>query len=445
MGSYNVLEPILKDILGMLNPLREDWETRMKVISDLREVVESVESLRGATVEPFGSFVSNLFSRWGDLDISIELSNGSCISSAGKKVKQSLLGDLLRALRQKGGYRRLQFVAHARVPILKFETIHQNISCDISIDNLCGQIKSKFLFWISQIDGRFRDMVLLVKEWAKAHDINNPKTGTFNSYSLSLLVLFHFQTCVPAILPPLKDIYPGNLVDDLKGVRANAERQIAEICAFNIARFSSDKYRKINRSSLAHLFVSFLEKFSGLSLKASELGICPFTGQWEHIRSNTRWLPNNHPLFIEDPFEQPENSARAVSEKNLAKISNAFEMTHFRLTSTNQTRYALLSSLARPFILQFFGESPVRYANYNNGHRRARPQSHKSVNSPLQAQHQSHNAKKENRPNRSMSQQSVQQHQSQPVRQINGQVQRIWRPKSDGSQQPSPANLEAEI
>lgn len=134
-----------------------------------------------------------------------------------------------------------------------------------------------------------------------------------------------------------------------------------------------------------------------------------------------------------------------MSEKNLAKISNAFEMTHFRLTSTNQTRYALLSSLARPFILQFFGESPVRYANYNNGHRRARPQSHKSVNSPLQAQHQSHNAKKENRPNRSMSQQSVQQHQSQPVRQINGQVQRIWRPKSDGSQQPSPANLEAEL
>lgn len=56
----------------------------------------------GATVEPFGSFVSNLFSRWGDLDISIELSNGSCISSTGKKLKQSLLGDLLRALRQKG-------------------------------------------------------------------------------------------------------------------------------------------------------------------------------------------------------------------------------------------------------------------------------------------------------------------------------------------------------
>jgi len=56
----------------------------------------------GATVEPFGSFVSNLFTRWGDLDISIELSNGLHISSAGKKQKQNLLGEVLKALRMKG-------------------------------------------------------------------------------------------------------------------------------------------------------------------------------------------------------------------------------------------------------------------------------------------------------------------------------------------------------
>ncbi|XP_074341396.1 protein HESO1-like [Apium graveolens] len=80
-------------------------------------------------------------------------------------------------------------------------------------------MKSKLLFWINDIDGRFRDMVLLVKEWAKAHDINDSKSGSLNSYSLSLLIIFHFQTCVPAILPPLKDIYPGNLSDDLKGLR----------------------------------------------------------------------------------------------------------------------------------------------------------------------------------------------------------------------------------
>lgn len=56
----------------------------------------------GATVEPFGSFVSNLFTRWGDVDISIELPNGLHISAAGKKYKLSLLGDVLKALRAKG-------------------------------------------------------------------------------------------------------------------------------------------------------------------------------------------------------------------------------------------------------------------------------------------------------------------------------------------------------
>lgn len=61
----------------------------------------------GATVEPFGSFVSNLFTKWGDLDISIELQNGSYISSPGKKHKQSLLGDVLKALRKKGSLLRV--------------------------------------------------------------------------------------------------------------------------------------------------------------------------------------------------------------------------------------------------------------------------------------------------------------------------------------------------
>ena len=61
-----------------------------------------------------------------------------------------------------GSFRRLQFVSHARVPILKLESKFDNIPCDISINNLSGYVKSNFLLWISIIDRRFRDMVLLV-------------------------------------------------------------------------------------------------------------------------------------------------------------------------------------------------------------------------------------------------------------------------------------------
>lgn len=61
-----------------------------------------------------------------------------------------------------GGWRRYQLIPNARVPILKVESNLQNVSCDISIDNLKCQMKSRLLFWISEIDTRFRDMVLLV-------------------------------------------------------------------------------------------------------------------------------------------------------------------------------------------------------------------------------------------------------------------------------------------
>ncbi len=56
----------------------------------------------------------------------------------------------------------MQGIPRARVPILKFKSSRQSIACDVSVDNLQGQMKSKLLLWISAVDGRFRDMVLLV-------------------------------------------------------------------------------------------------------------------------------------------------------------------------------------------------------------------------------------------------------------------------------------------
>ncbi|KAH9626305.1 hypothetical protein KSS87_021874 [Heliosperma pusillum] len=360
MNTHHTLEGTLTEILHVINPSRKDLETRMRIIDELRDVVSSIESLRGATVEPFGSFLSQLFSRSGDLDISIELSNGSHILVPAKKHKQMLLGDVLRALRRTGSFRRLQFVSHARVPILKLESKFQNISCDISINNLSGHMKSKFLLWISLIDRRFRDMVLLVKEWAKANGINNPRNGTFNSYSLSLIVIFHLQTCAPAILPPLKDLYPGNMADELIGVRADMERRIEEIAVSNIARFR--KERRPNFSSLSELFITFLGK-------------------------------------IEDPFEQPDNAARAVSRSQLTRIAEAFRNTYNLLIDPYQSRITFIPSLVAPEIIHFFPGAP-----FGNLRADARPYPWSNQNashsnySSSQFQHQFHKTMQVNQP-----------------------------------------------
>ncbi|KAI3887949.1 hypothetical protein MKW92_036705 [Papaver armeniacum] len=83
-----------------------------------------------------------------------------------------------------------------------------------------------------------------IKEWAKSQQINDPKNGTLNSYSLCLLVIFHLQTCEPAISPPLKDIYSGNVSKDL-----------------------------------------------------TEYTICTYTGRWEYKRNNDKWT-KDYPLLV---------------------------------------------------------------------------------------------------------------------------------------------------
>ena len=47
MNTHRVLEPTLKGILDGIQPLREDWVMRFKIIEELEDVVRSVESLRG--------------------------------------------------------------------------------------------------------------------------------------------------------------------------------------------------------------------------------------------------------------------------------------------------------------------------------------------------------------------------------------------------------------
>ncbi|KAJ0045673.1 hypothetical protein Pint_06365 [Pistacia integerrima] len=243
------------------------------------------------------------------------------------------------------------------------------------------------------------------------------------------------------------------------GVRAVVEKNIRETCATNIARFRSDKRRKINRSSLSELFHSFIAKFCAISSKASELGICPFTGRWELIESNMRWLPNNHALFIEDPFERPANCARAVSAKQLPRISEAFEKTHFRLNSAIHDQNSLLPILTRPQTSIIISRG--RHPRSNNGrYPKSQTLVHNSVHSPSPVQHQTQNKRLENRPSTSMVQQfhtqpvqqynvqqlnvqpvqryphgqhyqgqPVQQNEGQPARQYRSQARRKWRPK----------------
>ncbi|KAK9127046.1 hypothetical protein Syun_015843 [Stephania yunnanensis] len=393
-SSYDpssALEICLREALLLIKPLHHDEATRVLIIDEFKTVVNSVENLRDARVEPFGSFVSKLYSKWGDLDIFIEMPGDSPICSVGKKRKQIMLSAIKTALQTRGIARRVRYVPNARVPLLTFESTNGGISCDISVNNQLGLMKSRFLFWISEIDERFHNMVLLVKEWAKSQNINNPKLGTLNSYSLCLMIVFHFQTCEPAILPPLKEFYTGDIVDDLTGMRGVAERNIEDIFSGNIRKFRTRSNRNPNRCSLSELFVSFFQKFSRIKGMALRHAICPYTGKWEPIMSNYRWMAKSYPLLIEDPFEQPENTARSVGQNDLTRISEVIVETLSKLSKgRHEDQRSVVTTLVRPQLRpQFFARTQGNLRETTGGIRPHVQVSH-TVNAMRSSAHQAH-------------------------------------------------------
>ncbi|KAG5529201.1 hypothetical protein RHGRI_029779 [Rhododendron griersonianum] len=167
------------------------------------------------------------------------------------------------------------------------------------------------------------------------------------------------------------------------GVRAVAERHVEEVCAENITKFISDKSRQRNQSSLSELFISFLAK-------------------------------------VEDPFEQPANSARTVSSRQLGRISEVFRTTHHVLISGNQNQHSLIATLVTPQVSQLFARMPANPSGYNSGYIAThRPQMH----SPMQAQYQNQHRRVNRRPNNIPVNRSVNSSQ--------GRGQQFWRPRSD--------------
>jgi len=49
------------------------------------------------------------------------------------------------------------------------------------------------VLFVILVDYRVQPLVMLVKKWAKKHDINDASCGTLSSYALTLMVLHYLQ------------------------------------------------------------------------------------------------------------------------------------------------------------------------------------------------------------------------------------------------------------
>lgn len=68
--------------------------------------------------------------------------------------------------------------------------MHLGVAFDVVVNNDIALYNSRLLAKYAAIDERARQMILLVKAWAKARGLNDAPNGTPSSYCHSNLVIF---------------------------------------------------------------------------------------------------------------------------------------------------------------------------------------------------------------------------------------------------------------
>ena len=119
---------------------------------------------------------------------------------------------------------------------------------------------TQLLYTYSLIDDRFKEMVALVKHWAKNRYINDTYSGTLSSYAYVVMVIHFMQyACHPPILPPLQTLgfKPGDARKML-----TVDEQVYDVDFFRNVGMLSEVWphtgRNRNRDSIGRIFYLFL-------------------------------------------------------------------------------------------------------------------------------------------------------------------------------------------
>jgi len=359
--AMDKLDAELRRIVNSLKTSPQDDAKRQALMNKFKSMIST--RFEGVRVAPFGSYVSAFHSAGSDIDISLQIDkNGPWYDEReeaqarrsqrggvrarrqqrqGRSKRAQLLRKVASELRYRN-YRDVQLISKARVPLIKFKDPHTGVACDVCIEN-DGVYKSAVLGVVADIDQRYRDLVFLVKLWAKHYDVNNAMEGSFNSYSLCLLCMHHLQRRNTPILPPTmmltlprpdlveseqRELEEHERCDDDEfdtwkvskaRVVSDASRDIAAV-KYRANKFVD--YGKENTETLAELFVSFFAHICAIrKLFRNAVNASTYHGTFV---VGSSWQAFKYPVGVEDPFAAGDNVARAVQMRTRDYVLNAF-------------------------------------------------------------------------------------------------------------------------
>ncbi|KAG0318391.1 hypothetical protein BGZ99_005705 [Dissophora globulifera] len=205
--STNVFDLITRDAKALCQELMPNPEEETRKLALLERLSDIATEVFGeAEVLPFGSSGNGLALANADMDVCVFLNSkeGSAEEQVSPVEFVERIGDRLE---KDNEFENILQLKRARVPIVKLNHVN-GIACDIGYQNDLAIWNTRLLRAYCRIDTRVRDVVVIIKTWAKRRKINNPYAGSLSSYAYVLLVIHVLQR--RGVLPNLQSIVVGN-------------------------------------------------------------------------------------------------------------------------------------------------------------------------------------------------------------------------------------------
>ncbi|XP_040156512.1 poly(A) RNA polymerase gld-2 homolog B [Anopheles arabiensis] len=216
----------------------------------------------------------------------------------------------------------------AKVPILRFQDSKHGIEVDLNFNNCVGIRNTHLLHCYSQMDWRVRPLVLVVKLWARHHNINDAKNMTISSYSLVLMVIHFLQYGTsPPVLPCLHALHPEKF---MKIIDIHNIEMIERI----------EPYHTDNKESLGELLLSFLDYYTKFDYEHYAISVRTSTIiPIEECRLARSYKNDPHHwkhLCIEEPFDFT-NTARSVFDGDVFEQIKSTFATSWRMLKDSKS------------------------------------------------------------------------------------------------------------
>ncbi|KAI3525162.1 hypothetical protein L2E82_02413 [Cichorium intybus] len=286
------------DFCDFLSPTPEEQVSRDTAVESVSDVIKYIWPK--CKVEVFGSFKTGLFLPSSDVDM--------VILESQIRTPQLGLHALSRALSQRGVAKKIQVIAKARVPIIKFVEKRSGISFDVSFDMENGPKAAEYIQDAISKWPQLRPLCLILKVFLQQRELNEVYSGGIGSYALLAMLIAMLRNSLETYASP--------------------------------------------EHNLGVLLVTFFDMY-GRKLNTSDVGIsCNDGGTFFSKKSKGFLNANRRSLIsIQDP-QAPENDI-GKNSFNYFQIKSAFGMACSTLTNTKlimslgPTR-SILGTIIRP-------------------------------------------------------------------------------------------------